>query len=571
MQATTSLQSWLDHLRSLAPVTGLAHVGAGTGQDAACYANWNIPSTVFIEADENCHEKLAATISGHPDWSVHTALLSDKEQEKDFYLASNPNENGVLQPESLANLWRNLKTKEQCLLNASTLDSLLTKLHAESETINWLVIDCLPALPVLHGAGRRLDACDVIIARVVLDQAQLHAAGTSKAEIDVFLSEHGYRCIAVEEERLPAVGKALYVRDWKTSFTDSQQRWQQVAAIEAKSNDQLQKKMAEQTKLATERQQQVEQLTKASEEQAKLTAERQLQLEQLTKAKDEQTKLATERQQQVAQLTQTCEEQTKLAAERQLQLAQLTKAKDEQTKLATERQQQVAQLTQTCEEQTKLAAERQLQLTQLTKAKDEQTKLATERQQQVAQLMQTRDEQTKLAAEQQTQLEQLIKAKDEQSKLATERQQQVAQLTNASKEQTKLATEQQLQLEQLTKAKDEQTKLATERQQQVAQLTKTKDELTQARDTQSKLAAETKAALDAFKGKETQWTKEKAELISSRDSANHTLVVSQQRVQQLLSEQGETTLLQQRLQEEIAKAENQLELVKELLLQEPGL
>jgi hypothetical protein len=166
---------------------------------------------------------------------------------------------------------------------------------------------------------------------------------------------------------------------------------------------------------------------------------------------------------------------------------------------------------------------------------------------------------------------QLTKASEEQTKLATERQQQVAQLTQASEEQTKLATERLTQLEQQTKAKDEQTKLAAERQQQVAQLTKTKDELTQARDTQSQLTAETKAALDAFKAKETQWNKEKAELIGSRGSADHTLVVSQQRVQQLLSEQGETTLLQQRLQEEIAKAENQLELVKELLLHEPGL
>ncbi len=322
MQATPSLQSWLDHLRSLAPVTGLAHVGAGTGQDAARYANWNIPSVVFIEADENCHDKLAAAISGHPGWSIHIALLSDKEQEKDFYLASNPNENGVLPPESLASLWRNLKTKEQCLLNASTLDSLLTKLHAESETINWLVIDCLPALPVLRGAGQRLGDCDVIIARVVLNQAQLHVAGASKAEIDVFLSEHGYRCIAVEEERQPAIGKALYVRDWKTSFANNVQRFQEAASIEARSSAQFQKKMDEQSKLATERQQQVAQLTQTCNEQTKLVAERQVQIEQLAKAKDEQAKLATERQQQVAQLTKTLEGQIPLAAERQVQLKQ---------------------------------------------------------------------------------------------------------------------------------------------------------------------------------------------------------------------------------------------------------
>jgi len=126
---------------------------------------------------------------------------------------------------------------------------------------------------------------------------------------------------------------------------------------------------------------------------------------QAHKARDEQSRLATERQQQLdalqkqlATLTQARDSQTKLVAERQQQL-------EAQTKLATERQQQLdalqkqlATLTQARDQQTKLATERQTQLDQLTKARDAQTKLATERQQQL-------EAQTKLATERQQQLD----------------------------------------------------------------------------------------------------------------------------------------------------------------------
>lgn len=359
MQTTLSLQSWLDHLRLLNPVTGVVHVGAGVGRAVDRYMDWGVPSAVLIEADESCHENLTAVAFGHPGWSVHTALLSDQEEEKDFYLASNSNENGILPPECLTSLWRNLKTKEQRLLNANTLDCLLIALNPQSETVNWVVIDCLPALPVLRGAGQRLDDWDVIVARVVLDQSQLQAIGASKAEVDTYLLEHGYRCIACEEERQPAVGKALYVRDWKTSLHARLHSLQQDAAIQAEVRTQLQKSLGKQIPLLAECQQQVMHITKTSEEQTKLAAELQAQLEQLTKSKDEQTKLATERQQQVGQLTKANEVQSN----------QLTKDK---AKLLSER-----------DAQSKLAGERATQLEQQTKARIEAERQANERQQQL--------------------------------------------------------------------------------------------------------------------------------------------------------------------------------------------
>ncbi|MBK8115835.1 MAG: hypothetical protein IPK44_15755 [Candidatus Accumulibacter sp.] len=59
----------------------------------------------------------------------------------------------------------------------------------ETQLINYAVIDCLPALSVLRGAEDSMAMWDVIIARVVLDEAQLAGQGARKSEVDRYLSK----------------------------------------------------------------------------------------------------------------------------------------------------------------------------------------------------------------------------------------------------------------------------------------------------------------------------------------------------------------------------------------------
>ena len=465
MHSNVTFQNWIDHLRYLMPPQGVVHIGAGTGASATRYADWSVNTSVLIEAEENYYHKLTQAVSGHKEWSAHTAMVSDKEHEAVYYKASNPNESGSLPPEVMAKLWRNLKTIEERRLITTTLERLLTSAGILPDCLNWLVIDCLPALPILQGAGKYMDGWDMIIARVLLDENLCPGNGAAKIEIDPFLQTQGYRCIAVEEERQPAIANALYIRDWKK--------------IQIKS---------------LEYQERIQQLTHTSDAQTKVAAEREAQIQQLTQARDAQSKLAEERQVQIQQLTQTRDAQTKVAAEQQAQIQQLTQARDAQSKLAEEQQAQIQQLTQARDAQSKLAEERQVQIQQLTQARDAQSKVAEERQVQIQQLIQTRDAQTKLATERQTQLEQAAKAKSDQAKLAAECQQQV---------------------EQLTKARDEQAKLDTERRRQL-------DEM-------------------------------------------------QKRLQQLEGQNAEFASRQTLLQEEVVRAEAQIDLIKDVLLREPGL
>jgi hypothetical protein len=259
MNKKLSLQSWLDYLRWIAPITGVVHVGAGTGAVATRYAEWEVASVVLVEADERFHDKLKAAVQGRPGWSAIAALVSDTGGSKDFYVATNSNESGVLSPERLASIWRNLKTKEKCSVQATTLASLLYDASRPADTINWAIIDCIPALPIVKGSGRLLDECDVLVARVVLDESYLAGEGARKVELDAFLSTRGFRCLAWEEDLQPAVGMALYVRDWKASLRSC------MAALQAERQAQLEqfkKTVDEQTRMAAERLQHVEQITK---------------------------------------------------------------------------------------------------------------------------------------------------------------------------------------------------------------------------------------------------------------------------------------------------------------------
>ena len=283
MQITFTFQGWIEHIRHLLPISGIVHVGAGVGRDSVQYASWSVPSVMFIEADETHAEKLAAALHGHPGWTSHIALMSDSEGEKDFYMATNPGESGVLRPENLSRFWRNLKTKELRAIKTTTLDVQLAASDEANPITNYVVIDCLPALPVLQGAKNNIAGWDVIIARVVLDESQLSGQGARKSELDSFLKAHGYICVALEEENQPALGRALYVRDWKTLFHSRR----------------------------NEHQTQIQQLSQARDEQAKLAAERQAQIQQLTQARDEQARLAVERQTQIQQLAQARDEQAK--------------------------------------------------------------------------------------------------------------------------------------------------------------------------------------------------------------------------------------------------------------------
>ena len=389
--------SWLEMLKQLAPPTGLCHIGAGSGVAATRYALWQVPQVVLVEADDVQFKKLKQAVGLYDGWEAHLAVLAECAGSAHFYRASNPAESSLLAPMALQALWRNLQTEAQLSCTTTTVDALLV---GRENPCNWLVVDCLPALPIVQGAVQSLAAVDILLARVLVAADVLPGLGATHAELDGFLAAQGFTCLFTEEERHPALATVAYARPWRSQH-------QRALAQEIAQNKGLQAQLA--------------QLTQSHAEMAQQLAERQVQIEQLTAARDEQSQLAAAGQAELAQSLQTHAEMAQQLAERQAQIDQLTVARDEQSQLAAAGQAQLAQSRQAHAELAQQLAERQVQIEQLTVARDAQGRLATERLTLVDQATKARDEQTKLAADSRTETARL-------NKLGQERAERITQL-----------------------------------------------------------------------------------------------------------------------------------------------
>ncbi len=472
MHTNLLLDVWMDCLQVIVPAGGVVHVGAGNGHAAVRYADWGIDTAVFIEADESFRATLAATLEGRSGWSMHTALVGDISKEIDFFVASNPNESGVFRPEILTGFWQNLKTRQQSRLSATTLESILAVSEGGAD-INWAIVDCVPALPVLRGAKEYLARWDVVIARVILDESYAPTMdGATRLQVDEFLSSRGYSCVAYREELQPSVGSAFYVRDWNRLYKKRLEDERRLATAHQKKEEQLCLALDNQTALAAERQAELASLAKVHKEcieefsmvKEKLTAQIEdlgTHVAQLAQDDNDRRRLLNERETQFRELTRTHAELLHISQERSAQIDQLANAQAARaaelstatakwTSRIEDLQRQVARLTQEDNDRRRLLSEREKQLSELAAAH--------------AELI---DESQKCSA-QVDQLSKDLHARGAEFSTATEKwtsqmedlQRQIVQLTQECNDGRRLLIEREGHLSEGARALDEQTRLA---------------------------------------------------------------------------------------------------------------
>jgi hypothetical protein len=212
MQKNNAIERWVEHLNLLAPVQGLIHVGAGASIANTFYAEWPLPQVLLIEADESSAAKLLHATEQRTGWVVSNSLVSSKPEACDFYIASNINESGLIAPELLTHLWKNLKAKEVRSLQTTPLSALITQ---QMPGANWLVIESLAALDVLKSAAEQLNQFDVICVRALRNPLSADLKESSQEAVHRYLVESAFTLLQVEEEVQPNVINLLYARDWK--------------------------------------------------------------------------------------------------------------------------------------------------------------------------------------------------------------------------------------------------------------------------------------------------------------------------------------------------------------------
>ena len=387
-------RTWLDHLRVLYPISGVLHIGAGTGASADLYEEWGVPNVAYIEADESRLARLTDAIKNHAGWTAHGELLSDRSCETNFYRASNLNESGMLVPEELSPLWRNLKSLKQQKLPATTIEAFLQNFAQgiAAMDFNWVHVDCLPSLALLRGAGTFLGTWDVVIARALLNEELLQARlEIGKGALDRFMAEHGYVCATYDIERHPAMAQVIYVRNWKRGL-----------------QLQIERSRSE-----------IAQIDRERHAQASLLDTLRSKVTHLTDARNEFERQATEQKADLDRLASAHAELKQVADQRAAEIAQIDRERHAQASLLDTLRSKVTHLTDARNEFERQTMEQKADLDRLTGVHAELRQVADHQ----------RDERRKHTEQYNIEAERLRRERDEQMRLAEERESEIKKIS----------------------------------------------------------------------------------------------------------------------------------------------
>ncbi len=215
VQDRAAITTWLDHLRVLLPPRHVLLVGAGAGTSP--WVQWlrdvKLPATL-VEADEAKAARLQQATEGHTGWQVRAALVGTDAETATFHVASMASESGLLEPETLRTVWPNLRTRHTQPRKTVALAKLLLD---EAHPANWLLLDCLPPVPLLQSARSALSGVDLLLVRSLLRAQAADEAHADEEALQALLGAEGFRRVAVQPGRHPALGHLLWVRDPATT------------------------------------------------------------------------------------------------------------------------------------------------------------------------------------------------------------------------------------------------------------------------------------------------------------------------------------------------------------------
>lgn len=350
-----------------------------------------------------------------------------------------------------------------------------------------------------------------------------------------------------------------------TSFSDSEAR--QASRLRSEAKNARQRAAKQQTAFFERRAEidrQLNNLKRERDEQSRLAAERSAEIEQcnqklnslqqtndrLEQEKSDQLKRCEAAESQVIERNREIEVLRQVHAQQERTLAQLEREKQALEAQEEERDKQIAERDQKIEVLEQAQAQLEQEKTALAQRIAEQVQLTEERGREIEILRQVHAQQEQTLAQLEREKQALEAQQGERDKQIAERDQKIEAFKQAQAqlEQEKAAIAQQ-NAEQMQLTEERGREIAALKQVQVqqkqtlAQLEQERAAQTKQRDEAEKLAAERLKQINELK----------------------------QKIQSHQTSQAELAVRQQRMQEEMARAEAQLDLIKDMLLLEPAL
>ena len=316
MSNTSPIHPWLDHLVDLLPPTTIHLVGAGNG--SGIWVQWLAAhsqiATTLVEANPQQFAALQRqqALGNLAQATLVNTVIAPSTGDVDFFTASLTSESGLLPSEELRALWPNVHTVATHTQPAMDLAALLQLGAEQSIGPQWLLLDCLPAAALLRSAQAQLPQVDVVVARVLLcatDNAPT-LCGMGAGLKDVADALPGFQLLALQPSRHPALGHALFVRDYRRAAQHASQ---------ARDAEAQAKQAAQQAQADLQAQ-----LTKAHADNAELLKKQELQVQaqQALKADLTKTIQARDAEAQAQQAAQKAAQQAQADLQQRLEQAQ---------------------------------------------------------------------------------------------------------------------------------------------------------------------------------------------------------------------------------------------------------
>jgi hypothetical protein len=218
-----SLTSILLFLHPLTLPAFVVHVGAGRGiGELNVWQSFGVPNALIVDADADRLNWVHKLCAQHTGWKIVPRVISNQVPECPFYQANNPDEDSLVALSCLTAIWENIRTTKAKTVSTVSLDDLIidqwpTAFDRQISNI-WCLIDCLPADSILFSAEKTLAHMSVVVTRVVLADLSVDSPIGLLSVVSPFLEGRGFKCLSVLETTHPALGYAVFVRDYKSTY-----------------------------------------------------------------------------------------------------------------------------------------------------------------------------------------------------------------------------------------------------------------------------------------------------------------------------------------------------------------
>jgi predicted nuclease with TOPRIM domain len=213
-----NLPTWLHMAAQVYAPQQVLLVGAGNGTGPVVQALLALQAMPrfaslqahALEAHAPTLAQLAKRLGPDSTWQLSADVVIGPHGEANptYHHYSLGTESSLLPPSELQTLWPSLQLMgEQPASSGVPINNLLHSLLPSP----WLLLDCLPAAHLLHGAD--LSHAHVLLARVVLGAPDQSPSGSTLTELQAQLAPQGYQLAACFAERNTQLAKTLWLRD----------------------------------------------------------------------------------------------------------------------------------------------------------------------------------------------------------------------------------------------------------------------------------------------------------------------------------------------------------------------